>query len=691
MSPKKNPRESPLRRDRHIDDMTSHSSAGQDNLPMSRNPTDAKQRGGDNGPAVLKKKLSKRKADAIAREREIRLLATAPIDIPRHALRGANRNVNARGVHPRGRRSDRYLSDVSLSERNSAASSVADVSETYKFKVNAFAALTPRPAVRHVPPHPPTARSHNASAASMRREAVPNLPMTEENYYTKKRVDRLADDLDAGGLRELLERDRRRTEKQQIDDQQRLQRKLERRAEKQRLEEERRRNEPHTTEAQHEQPDDGSRREVEADHADGDPSRNHEATASESKDATAPVHMDTSKETHRKAEESLEDVHAVKAVDEHSNRAQNLRQSRSFAPSQDMGMSQSTMSHSPVRREISTPASSQMYGLSKGSTSDVSRSIDAERRLSDQGGKSLSAFSSLIRRGSSRLKRRYRGHFHETRTNLPTPASHESFFKAPAPSSAPPAFIPPRAFLGSGTINRPHSKFTEHFGDEPISPRVSRLQSPDIPEETTDTEHEESNAQPDVDSSAGEAGAELADGAHSRERSWAADSMDVESENNIPLSQSLASIDSEGSWMSGEFLRRISKRTSNHHRSVGSLRNNLEEQAPSSAVENENEDLEEFTPSPEEARETVQDARQASSNVISKEDQAKDETSHGETRKRPVLVTPANRPKSTQGLLNDIQSLSPVSADEGSPIEPLSAEIHHVGVDGGDTQSIEAR
>ena len=660
---KRNPRDSPLRRDR-IDELTSHSSNGQDQPTMPRNASLVGRKGGDNGPAVLKKRLSKRKANAIAREREIRFMSSAPIDIPRRSARPADPlSANRQRSKPRSRHSDRYLSDVSLSMRDSAASSMSDISETYKFKVNAFAALTPRPIVHYIePPRVQVERSQNASAASMRKEGkegLPALPMSEENLYTRKRVDKLADNLDAGALRELLERDRRRREQQQIEDQEKLQRKLERRAERQRKEEERARE----SETQNLPEPNGS-----------------EAKDSEPTKQPAPQLVDdASKETQQSTNETVEIVPVTGNVDDGSLRGRDSIQRRSFAPSQDMTMSQTTLSHSPVRPEFSSPTSSQIYPMSRTSTS--SRAVESERRLSDVSGKRVNTFSSLFRRGSSRLKRRYRERFHEP-TNLPNPASHESFFKTPPPSSAPPAFSPPRAFLGSGTIKREHSKFTEHFGDEPVSMPETRLQSPEIPEEASE-EDESRHGMSSVPADLGEA--QLQNGDRSRERSLAADSMDAESE-NIPLSQSLASIDSEGSWMSGQFLRRISQKTTNHkQRSMGSLNNKLEEHARSAPVENGvgDEQLVESAPSREEAHDTVLDARKASSNVIGQQDQEndaacvaeEDETWHDQIAKRPVLVTPTVRPKSNAGVLKDTQSLSPAD-EEGSHIEPMSAEFH---------------
>ena len=662
---KNNSRDSPLRRDR-IDELTSHSSAGQDQPAMQRN-TSVRRKGGENGPAVLKKRLSKRKANAMAREQEIRFMASAPINIPHRPAQMAEHALSAhrqRGK-PRSRRSDRYLSDISLPNRDSAASSMTDISDTYKFKVNAFAALTPRPIVRYVePPRTQNARSPDASTASMRREgkeAVPTLPMSDENLYTRKRVDKLADDLDAGGLRELLERDRRRREQQQIEDQEKLQRKLERRAERQRRAEEAR---ARVEESQ-------KLAGVEGAAKDSEPMEDP---------ASQPVE-DTPKETQQPTHETEDSVDVAGNIDDGSIRGRDSIQRRSIAPSQEMTMSRTTLSHSPVRPEFSSPTSSQIYPMSRTSTS--SRAVESERRLSDFSGKRINTFGALFRRGSSRLKRRYRERFREP-TNLPNPSSHESFFKPPPPSSAPPAFIPRNAFLGAGTIKREQSKFTEHFGDEPVSMPETRLQSPEIPEEAS----EEADSRHDM-STADRGDTQPQNIGRSRVQSWASESVDFESE-NIPLSQSLASIDSEGSWMSGQFLRRISQKPRSHkQRSVGSLSNKREEPARSAPVENGlgDEEIVESAPNREEAHDTVLDARRASSVVIGKQDQEndaagvpdEDETWHGQIAKRPVVITPANRPRSNAGILKDTQSMSPISADgESSPIEPMSAELHHI-------------
>jgi hypothetical protein len=63
---------------------------------------------------------------------------------------------------------------------------------------------------------------------------------------------------------------------------------------------------------------------------------------------------------------------------------------------------------------------------------------------------------------------------------------------------------------------------------------------------------------------------------------------------------------------------------------------------------------------------------------------SQDETWHSEIAKRPVVVNPTIRPKSTEGLLlRSIQSLSPISADEEvSPIEEHPSEHEYMHGEG---------
>ncbi|KAJ5969324.1 hypothetical protein N7501_005572 [Penicillium viridicatum] len=645
--------------------------------PLSRTGSLLRRKPSQNAhvPNKLRRRLSKRKANEIMREREIRMLSSTPIDIPHrptdYVLENRRRKAN-------GRRADRYMSDISLSIRDSATSSTSDISDPYTYKVNAFAALTPRPVVRYVEaPRLQTARSSNPPASSRQeRERLQAMTMSEEDfYYSKRRVNELADSLDAGALRELLDRDRRRREKKQVDDQERLRRKLQERADAQQAEEQK------LQAATHAEP------EPEPEIAQPEPSiaevaepedvvLNEETIAPQVEEPTAaapenePWPLRTSKASENTGRESRESSRVVGNIDDSSVRERRLVQRPSFAPSNDITMSRTTLSpsHSSLRHGLNSPSQSQICAPS--STSDISRGIDSERRLSDTSGRRGNTITSLFRRGSSRLKRTYKERFHDNTPEVSN-ASHESFYKIQTQSSPPPpSIIPPRILMPTGPMKRSQSKFTEHFGDEPLSPPDSRLQSPDIPEEVLESslERDETFLHEPTPSP----GVDIKNPNRSHHRSWASDSMDIDAD-NVPLSQSLASIDSEGSWMSGQFFRRMSQKPSSP---VRSNLNSFGRDSVESPVD-----------APEEV-ESLNESRHLSSNVLGEpelEPEATDspaikpaERWHNEVGRRAVLVNPVVRPKSTQGLLRGFPSLTPISAEEDYIMEETTPELQRI-------------
>ncbi|KAJ5356336.1 hypothetical protein N7517_010945 [Penicillium concentricum] len=635
--------------------------------PLSRTGSLLRRKPSQNSnvPNKLRRRLSKRKANEIMREREIRMLSSTPIDIPHPTPGSGDYALEKRRRKATGRRADRYMSDISLSIRDSATSSTSDISDPYTYKVNAFAALTPRPIVRYVEaPRLQTARSSNTPASNRQeREKLQALTMSEEDfYYSKRRVNELADSLDAGALRELLDRDRRRREKKQVDDQERLRRKLQERADAQQAEERK-------VQAATPNPEPEPETEI----AQPEPSiaevaepeivvPNEESTPQvDEPTAVAPENeswlLGASKGSEHTGRESRESSRLVSNIDDSSVRERRLVQRPSFAPSQDITMSRTTLSpsHSSVRHGVNSPTHSQVCGPS--SASDISRGVDSERRLSDTSGRRGNTITSLFRRGSSRLKRTYKERFHDTTPEVSN-ASHESFYKIHTQSSPPPpSIVPPRILMPSGTVKRSQSKFTEHFGDEPLSPPDSRLQSPDIPEEVLESSL--SRDQTSLHGPTPSPGVDIKNPNRSHHRSWGSDSIDTEAD-NVPLSQSLASIDSEGSWMSGQFFRRMSQKPSSPVRSnLNSFgRDSVEE--PADACDE---------------IESLDESRCLSSNVLEPELEPESADSsashpnpaerwHNEVGRRAVLVNPVIRPKSTQGMLRGYSSLTPINAEE---------------------------
>jgi hypothetical protein len=635
--------------------------------PLSRKGSLLKKQPNPSGPNKLRK--SKRQTHEILREREIKLLSSTPIDIPRRSTQpvGSDYGVEHRRRKANGRRADRYMSDISLSIRDSAASSISDISDPFTYKVNAFAALTPRPVVRYVEtPRLPTARSNNTSTGAGRPDSDrhPNRTTSGEDlYYSRRRVDDLANSLDASTLRELLERDRRRREKKQLEDQEKLRRKLQERADAQAAEERQQAIEAtQQTQTQEVEPEEAPV--IEAPDVVEHQSIIMEETIAEEPEDEAPAVQsgtwlhDESKTSEDVGRESIESVHVVGNIDDSSIREPKLAPRPSFAPSHEMGMSRTTLSpsQSSLRHGISSPSQSQTFNV--GSTSDIS-----DRRPSETSGRrGGNTITSLFRRGSSRIKRRYKEKFQDSSPDVSN-ASHESFYRIQTQSSPPPAsIVPPRAFIPTGVIQRSHSKFTEHFGDEPMSPPDSRLQSPDIleevdiPEEVAESSLENEGSTFLHGPTPTFAGVDIVNPKNRRHLSG--DSFESE---NVPLSQSLASIDSEGSWMSGQFFRRMSQK------------------APSSPVRT----MTSFSAaidSPVETHDDVRDSidsRRASSNIMGEpellendEVPANDATKaaetwhHSEVGRRAVLVNPVSRPKSTAAMLKSFPSLSPITAEE---------------------------
>lgn len=138
-----------------------------------------------------------------------------------------------------GRHRPSRTSDVSLPVPGSIHSSLSSDSEFGSYKVSALAALAPRPTLRYTPnsrwttPHVPTPHR----SGSQRRKLLDQEPIPEETMRAHKRIDSLADDLDAHDLRELMERDNRRREKKKQKERQKMERRLAQRAEKQKAEE----------------------------------------------------------------------------------------------------------------------------------------------------------------------------------------------------------------------------------------------------------------------------------------------------------------------------------------------------------------------------------------------------------------------------------------------------------------------
>ncbi|KAF4461905.1 hypothetical protein FALBO_11291 [Fusarium albosuccineum] len=187
-----------------------------------------------------RRKTSKRRKEEQNREAEIKAMSNFMPVRPATDQWTAGRPMKKDSKRSKtGGLGRQRTSDVSLPAPGSIHSSLSSDSESGSYKVSAFAALAPRPTLHYTPnsrwttPHLPAPHR----SGSQRRKLLEREPIPEETMRAHKRVDSLADDLDASDLRELLERDSRRREKKKQKERQRMERRLAQRAEKQKAEE----------------------------------------------------------------------------------------------------------------------------------------------------------------------------------------------------------------------------------------------------------------------------------------------------------------------------------------------------------------------------------------------------------------------------------------------------------------------
>ncbi|GKT45468.1 uncharacterized protein ColSpa_05649 [Colletotrichum spaethianum] len=204
--------------------------------PAWRAPTLHNARHGQQQSKPSRRKTSKRRKAETDREAEIKAMANfAPV------RPAADPWTSGRPIRKQSKRLKTGLgfrrsfenpqSDVSLPM--SIHSSMSSDTELHSFKVSTLEALAPRPTLRYtVYPRWGPGSSSTPARPQQKRKVSERVP--ESVVGAHKRVDSFADDLDAADLRELMERDNRRRERKRQRDQERIERRLARRAEKQR-------------------------------------------------------------------------------------------------------------------------------------------------------------------------------------------------------------------------------------------------------------------------------------------------------------------------------------------------------------------------------------------------------------------------------------------------------------------------
>lgn len=566
-----------------------------------------------------RRRSSKRKASDRDRGEEIRAMSQSK----RASSHSASGQFVKETRRVSGGRGDKMGSDISLPIQESIESSLSGVSDSFAFKVNTFSLYTPRPTLQFAETR--TTSRQDDSRASHRKE---KQPIPGDDLNAKKRIHELADDLDAGALRELMERDQRRRERKRQLDQEKLQRRLQRRADRDREEE---------------------RRKAAARIA-GEDVLPSEALRGRS---TQPVANSPPQKQEKTWLEGPSNEQ-VATEDPFSDKAE----PSDLAADQDPINPFETVGATPPASPKPRHGSSPMPDLTQ-ETTITREETPTEDRVDS--GKQFGSWTTFFRRGTTKAKR---GSF-EHRAGTPSEfsnASRESF--GVRHSQPPPQLLANPAFARSAVPKRTLSKFREDLPESkyPISPPESRMQSPEAQMTTPAAERSSylNTVHDDVES---------------RHRSWETQSPEPSS---AILSQSMASVDSEASWLSGKPSKRHSQQPMNtafygsesslgkvhesediEDDSVGALhvrRHRMSAQTASSAPlgeEIEDSDLEDL--SPQRATAVQESFRQVSSN-------------------KPMYVHHGNGAKSTDVLnvLSNIDEPASPSDDEASP----TYEVH---------------
>lgn len=632
-----------------------------------------------------RRKSSKKKADDYAREQEIKAMsAVLPVSkrpsphasslLARESKRipgGLNRNF------------ERPTSDVSVPLPESVHSTMSEMSDRHAFKISALDALSPRPTIRYSenPRYSAGTSSLRPSKASTVKEKRVLLP--EVTVKSNKRIDDLADDLNAGSLRELMERDQRRRERKRRLDQEKLQRKLQRKAEKQR--EYGRRDQEAAGDQLRKNLERGAagRDDVglgigealtsaEADERHLEPRREDETESLGS-------WREVFSRGHPSADDPFLDPLAG-ASGPHTEEPTLIeeREGPRLETAQTVRLSQASMlpPTPPIHPERGPSRLSEMTDLARQSTPDIQEvpgPPEPLRRDSDASARAswTSFFKRAPKTNSTERGRKPPSEFSNT--------SRESFAR-----QHPPGTFTRNVKARSGTPIRTQSRFREDLPELPVSPPDSRVQSPEAAEQRPGSRAgTPSSPIPRMVGVAFTANAPLShihpafreEAVLSRQASFHAPSPDIPS--SAVLSQSLASVDSEASWLSGRPVKRTSQPKLE---SAESLPRRVQEAGGSVDEDSESgkELLTPLTPGPEEGlgvgktRTTGPKHEVASATDRANTDEDEDddaelyppsedqgqagETWHSGAGRSPTVVRQDARVKSREGLLNDFQA-----------------------------------
>ncbi|RMY67449.1 hypothetical protein D0863_07783 [Hortaea werneckii] len=660
----------------------------------SRPQTIQSKRSTYSGPPTRRPSTKRRKDDAL-REEEIRAM-TAPIPIPKRPGDGPLRRDSKK------RRSMRD-SNISLPHQDSIHSSMSGVMEQRGWEVGSFGMFSPRPAVRlsGTPQYVGSGSVPGSSSrpSTARAKDKDKTPIRNEFARKRQTIGEEADDFDAGDIRMLMERDAKRRERRRKEQQEKLDRKLRSRGGRNRGDSDRKRQEE---EEAAKEKDTRQAEDVQRRHELMTPPRDVHPAFRESPNATgesaAGLGMGVSAvagaavidperaQSHAMpttAERGVQNTGTYLDYKQHEREPENPFSDPAGPPTpleQESDIPRMPGAFTPLESPLEDPMSKDTQGvnLPQTQTPPLSpvRSIQteransgpvptinrphrplsdlpppppiptSERRTSEPKDRRAGGWASLFRRGGTLRK--------PDEPSTPSElsfsnASRESMRNLPLPAHLVDSQAPRSKSTGAPPM-RAKSKFREDLPELPISPPDSRIPSPDV----------------------NSAAAATAAARRSKKAQKSADplerarDMDVDASsigrNDTPvspsqrarglMSASLASVDSEGSWLASSGKRQSTQ--SALSRSIGSLRQRRPDFAASYEELGEDRDAEHFTrkaPSPAHGGAEVDSVSDYGDSTAIAEAQADPMTVHGSVRRKPTLVHRDPRVKSREGLL----------------------------------------
>lgn len=646
---------------------------------------------------MSRRKSSKKRKEEHTREAEIKAMSASMPTRPATDLGLSGRPMKRESKRMRGglnRSLHNPSSDISLPTAESIRSSLSsdDAEHSASYKVSPFYILAPRPTIRYSgnPRDSSGVSLGSDQPESQKRKVSGRFTLSEEILKANKRIDDLADDLSAGEIRELMERDQKRKEKKKVADKINIEKRLARRQEQQREDEANAKRSGTPPPANMERGVLG--REV-ADLGIGT-----------SAVVTSSVKERPARSDNRRAERPADAFKADSATNVHSaidNMASGSKLpdlitkgadsakityanppivSPRTAESHTRGASSMPQKTEPHRSKTSTP-------LAVGVPVDTISPAQSKRRISETRTRPPQSWTSFFKRSPKP-------------SPAPEPIPAPSFSNTSRDSMQTSQAAPQTGYtpvkMPSSLPKRTMSRFREDLPELPMSPPDSRMQSPEVdivppipPKDFVDKRSgaRSSSDDPHMRYDTPTSGYRSLDTGLVRDETPNSADRSVDAPSPEPatlLSQSLASVDSEGSWLSG---RKNSKRGSAQlssrplRDSASSLHKKYRDYTESTEELGiaEDEYFSRLTPGLEEDG----SKRQSAGNPMPSSDEDDGDslgspieagrTTWGAVGRHPTVVHREPRAKSREGLLNDIE------ADFGSeaPAEaPLDGDRH---------------